>query len=244
MTNEHGAGRGSAPPLVVLEHIIKRFPGVLANDDVSLELRPARGARVDRRERRGEVHADAGAVRDVSRRWRPDHGPRPGGEDRVASRRDRPGHRHGPPALRAGGPVHRHREHHPGQRGSRDPGHRRCRAPRAGAGGHLRVPRAAGRRDRGALRRRGAARRDPEGAVPRRRDPDPGRADGGPHARSRPRTCSSTSASSATPARRSCSSATSSTRSCRSPTASRCCAVARSWGRPRRPRRRRPSSPR
>ena len=41
MTNEHGAGRGSAPPLVVLEHIIKRFPGVLANDDVSLELRPA-----------------------------------------------------------------------------------------------------------------------------------------------------------------------------------------------------------
>jgi general nucleoside transport system ATP-binding protein len=41
MTNEHGAGRASAPPLVVLEHITKRFPGVLANDDVSLELRPA-----------------------------------------------------------------------------------------------------------------------------------------------------------------------------------------------------------
>src|SRR4029078_10723987 len=41
MTTDHGAGRGSAPPLVVLEHIIKRFPGVLANDDVSLELRPA-----------------------------------------------------------------------------------------------------------------------------------------------------------------------------------------------------------
>ena len=41
MTSEHGAGRGSAPPLVVLEHITKRFPGVLANDDVSLELRPA-----------------------------------------------------------------------------------------------------------------------------------------------------------------------------------------------------------
>ena len=41
MTNEHGAGRESAPPLVVLEHITKRFPGVLANDDVSLELRPA-----------------------------------------------------------------------------------------------------------------------------------------------------------------------------------------------------------
>jgi simple sugar transport system ATP-binding protein len=41
MTDERGAGRGSAPPLVVLDHITKRFPGVVANDDVSLELRPA-----------------------------------------------------------------------------------------------------------------------------------------------------------------------------------------------------------
>ena len=41
MTIGEGAGRASAPPLVVLEHITKRFPGVLANDDVSLELRPA-----------------------------------------------------------------------------------------------------------------------------------------------------------------------------------------------------------
>jgi general nucleoside transport system ATP-binding protein len=41
MTNERGAGRESAPPIVVLEHITKRFPGVLANDDVSLELRPS-----------------------------------------------------------------------------------------------------------------------------------------------------------------------------------------------------------
>lgn len=41
MTTEHGAGREGAPPLVVLEHITKRFPGVLANDNVSLELRPA-----------------------------------------------------------------------------------------------------------------------------------------------------------------------------------------------------------
>ena len=45
MDGERGAGRGSAPPLVVMEHITKRFPGVVANDDVSLELRP------------GEVHA-------------------------------------------------------------------------------------------------------------------------------------------------------------------------------------------
>ncbi len=45
MVDDGGAGRGSAPPLVILEHITKRFPGVLANDDVSLELRP------------GEIHA-------------------------------------------------------------------------------------------------------------------------------------------------------------------------------------------
>ena len=41
MTIGDGAGRAGAPPLVVLEHITKRFPGVLANDDVSLELRSA-----------------------------------------------------------------------------------------------------------------------------------------------------------------------------------------------------------
>ena len=45
MSDDRGAGRESAPPLVVMEHITKRFPGVVANDDVSLELRP------------GEVHA-------------------------------------------------------------------------------------------------------------------------------------------------------------------------------------------
>ena len=42
-----GAGRGSAP-LVVLEGVTKRFPGVVANDDVSLELRA------------GEIHALVG----------------------------------------------------------------------------------------------------------------------------------------------------------------------------------------
>ena len=44
MANE-GAGRDGAQPLVVLEHITKRFPGVVANDDVSLEINP------------GEIHA-------------------------------------------------------------------------------------------------------------------------------------------------------------------------------------------
>jgi general nucleoside transport system ATP-binding protein len=45
MSEEREAGRESAPPFVVMEHITKRFPGVVANDDVSLELRA------------GEVHA-------------------------------------------------------------------------------------------------------------------------------------------------------------------------------------------
>ncbi len=44
MANE-GAGRAGVPPLVVLEHVTKRFPGVVANDDVSLEIRA------------GEIHA-------------------------------------------------------------------------------------------------------------------------------------------------------------------------------------------
>src|SRR4051812_46998780 len=45
MNDGAGAGRASAPPLVVMEGVSKRFPGVLANDDVSIDLRP------------GEVHA-------------------------------------------------------------------------------------------------------------------------------------------------------------------------------------------
>ena len=45
MTIGAGAGGSGSPPLVALDHITKRFPGVLANDEVDLELRA------------GEVHA-------------------------------------------------------------------------------------------------------------------------------------------------------------------------------------------
>jgi simple sugar transport system ATP-binding protein len=45
MTDHGEAGRSGAPPLVVMEHVTKKFPGVVANSDVSIDLRP------------GEVHA-------------------------------------------------------------------------------------------------------------------------------------------------------------------------------------------
>jgi general nucleoside transport system ATP-binding protein len=45
---DDGAGREGVPPLVALEHITKRFPGVVANDDVSWDIRP------------GEIHAVIG----------------------------------------------------------------------------------------------------------------------------------------------------------------------------------------
>jgi general nucleoside transport system ATP-binding protein len=45
---DDGAGREGVPPLVALEHITKRFPGVVANNDVSWNIRP------------GEIHAVIG----------------------------------------------------------------------------------------------------------------------------------------------------------------------------------------
>ncbi|MEX1263388.1 MAG: ABC transporter ATP-binding protein [Actinomycetota bacterium] len=45
VTSDDGAGRESASPLVVMQGVSKRFPGVVANDDVTLDLRS------------GEVHA-------------------------------------------------------------------------------------------------------------------------------------------------------------------------------------------
>ena len=46
--SDDGAGRGSAP-LVVLEDVTKRFPGVVANDDVSWSSVPGRSTRSSER---------------------------------------------------------------------------------------------------------------------------------------------------------------------------------------------------
>ena len=232
MTSDDGAGRNGAPPLVVLERITKRFPGVVANDDVILGARARRGPRADRRERRGQVDADARPLRHVSGRRRADLGARQRVEDRVATRsRSRtasgwctstsswwirsPSPRTSSWATRAGECSTSSR---------RQRAHRRARRI-------LRVPastRAHGRG--GSLRRRGAARRDPEGAVPRRRDPDPRRADGRAHTAGNPGAVRQPPDACARPARRSCSSATSSTRCWRSPTASRSCAAGKVVG--------------
>ena len=108
-------------------------------------------------------------------------GPRRGGQ--IASPRDahRAGDRDGPPAFRAGRPVHRGREHHPRSGG-------RPRSSTCDAAAHRRSPssrrvRVPGRPERcggGPLRRPAAAGRDPEGAVPGGRRADPRRAHGGP----------------------------------------------------------------
>ena len=113
-----GRVRG-APPLVVLEHVTKRFPGVLANDDVDLDLRAGEvhaligengaGKSTLMRVLYGMYPADTGRIAVRGRR----------GEDRVASGRDRARDRDGPSALRPGRPVHRDRERHPRRRGRR-----------------------------------------------------------------------------------------------------------------------------
>ena len=60
-------------PLLRMEHISKRFPGVVALDDVSLGDSARRGAWPARRERRGQVHLAEDPLRRLSAGCRDDH---------------------------------------------------------------------------------------------------------------------------------------------------------------------------
>ena len=97
----------SRPPALEMRGITKRYPGVVANDGIDLDVRPGRDPRPARRERRRQVDPDEHPVRagHARTRARSSSTARPsrssGPSDAIAAR-----HQHGPPALHAGaGPV-------------------------------------------------------------------------------------------------------------------------------------------
>ena len=153
MVGGDGAGSNGSPPLVVLEDISKRFPGVLANDRVDLDLRA------------GEVHAligENGAGKSTLMRVLYGMYPADGGrivvrghEARIGSPRD---------AIALGiGMVHQHfvlvdpftvtENIILGEEGRRGAGPRRGETARRRARGLLRVPRGSRRDRRGPLGR-------------------------------------------------------------------------------------------
>ena len=182
---------------VAMRGITKRFPGVLANDDVSFEVARRRGARPARRERRRQdarcrtsSPASTGRTRARSRstaRSSSFTAPREAIDG---------GDRDGAPALPARRHVHGRRERRP--RRSRDVGAvpaqpRRVAPARSSELGGATPAGRSRREDLAALGRRAAARRDHEGAVrSERAGPDPRRADRGADAAGGATRCSVT----------------------------------------------------
>ncbi len=168
-----------------MRHITKRFPGIVANDDIGFDLRE------------GEVHAllgENGAGKSTLMNilyglYHPDEG-----EILIKGSPVRLGSPSA--AIDAGvGMVHQHfmlipvmtvaenivLDEEP-TRAGRAARHGRGGAAREGDLRPLRPRGRPGRADPGHHRRPAAARRDPEGAVPRGRHPRPRRADGRAHA--------------------------------------------------------------
>ena len=206
-----------------LQGITKTFGSLVANDHIDLVVEP------------GEIHAllgENGAGKSTLMNvlyglYDPD-----GGQILVD---DAPVTFAGPgDAMAAGiGMVHQHfmlvpGVHRRGERGPRPRARARRRADRPSRGtspgqGDLRpvrLPRRPGRLHRGPARRRPAARRDHQGALPAGQGPHPRRADGRAHAAGDRRADRRSCGSSRSPGRRSSSSRTSCARSVPSPTGS------------------------
>ena len=171
------------PPVLQARHISKRFGGVQALDDVSLDLLPGEVHCLARRERLWQVHADQDDLRRRASRLRRDRGGRcrphpdehhlghperdPGDLPGLLPVREPDGGREHRAHLRGG----RQAEALPGRRGSREgAGHRRGVAARSGSGRRRREP----------VGGRSAAHRDLPGSGQRRPGDHHGRADHGP----------------------------------------------------------------
>ena len=166
---------------IELRDIVKRFPGVVANDGVNLKVR------------RGTIHAIVGEngagkstlMKTLYGAHQPDEGTILVDGDvqhfRSPAAAIRPRHRHGLPALHARRQLHGVGEHRPRQRArlararSQRGARRRIRAFSSRYGLNVDPDELVVR----PRRRREAACRDPQGALPRRRDPHPRRADRG-----------------------------------------------------------------
>ena len=173
------------PQVLEMRHITKRFPGIVANDDVSFDLfegevhallgENGAGKSTLMNILYGLYHADEGEILIKGKPVRLG----------VAERVDRGRRGDGAPALHAHPGDDGRGEHRPrrGADAERDRVRRpRGRAARQGDLGPLRAGRRPGGEDRGHHRRPAAARRDPEGALPRGGHPRPRRADRRAHA--------------------------------------------------------------